>query len=200
MENEIIIDGVNVAECEFYYYSIQTHCNYCKSSQYSSYCNDYPDCHFKQIKRLKQAKEELQNLWANATAERIKLEAENEKLKEKITKLKNEEWDNYYFASCVKSNFEGVRGATEQLLKCKTLKGAMYYAQIADSYLYFNEDVIKREIKEKQNKYRKALEDIKNVLEENCSQCFEIDNFTKPDDCGICEWARILRIINKVLD
>lgn len=52
----------------------------------------------------------------------------------------------------------------------------------------------------KNREYKQALEYIRNVLEENCSQCFEIDNFTKPDDCGICEWARILRIINEVLN
>lgn len=42
---------------------------------------------------------------------------------------------------------------------------------------------------------REKLEKIENVLQENCNQCFEIDNFSKPDDCGICEWARILKII-----
>ena len=42
---------------------------------------------------------------------------------------------------------------------------------------------------------KQKLEKIENVLQENCNQCFEIDNFSKPDDCGICEWARILKII-----
>ena len=50
------------------------------------------------------------------------------------------------------------------------------------------------------DKLRSALEEIKNILQENCNQCFEIDNFTKPDDCGICEWARILKVINEVLN
>ena len=49
------------------------------------------------------------------------------------------------------------------------------------------------------NKYRKALEEIRENLQENCNQCFEIDNFTKPDDCGICEWARVLKVISEVL-
>lgn len=39
------------------------------------------------------------------------------------------------------------------------------------------------------------LSRIEDVLQENCNQCFKIDNFSKPDDCGICEWARILKII-----
>ena len=53
---------------------------------------------------------------------------------------------------------------------------------------------------DRNNKYHKALEEIREIMQENCNQCFEIDNFTKPDDCGICEWARVLKVISEVLE
>ena len=70
MSKEIIIDGVNVAECEYYVdtlkypdnlnggYYIQ-HC-YC-SLQGDSYCicNKNKNCYYKQLQRLKQENEEL---------------------------------------------------------------------------------------------------------------------------------------------
>ena len=49
-------------------------------------------------------------------------------------------------------------------------------------------------------KYEQALEEIREIMQENCTQCFEIDNFTKSDDCGICEYARLLKVISEVLD
>lgn len=50
------------------------------------------------------------------------------------------------------------------------------------------------------NKLKLSLEEIREIMQENCNQCFEIDNFTKPDDCGICEWARVLKVIKELLD
>lgn len=51
---------------------------------------------------------------------------------------------------------------------------------------------------QKENTELKAwLQDIKAIAEEDCKQCFEIDGFSKPDDCGICPYNKILQKITK---
>ena len=75
MTKEIIIDGVNVAECEYYedmhecpdnlnggYYIQHCYCglqgdNYC-------ICNKNHNCYFKQLKRLEQERDELQDKYS----------------------------------------------------------------------------------------------------------------------------------------
>ena len=61
MTEEIIIDGVNVAGCG-YYYDTFGHCDICgrgtdKSDTFCSYCKDNSDCYYKQLQRLKQENE-----------------------------------------------------------------------------------------------------------------------------------------------
>lgn len=85
----IIVDDVNVEECEFV---SKEHSFTNPKGQCKIKLKDYKfvnNCYFKQIKRLEQAKEELQNLWANSTAERIKLEKENEKYKQVLEDIKS---------------------------------------------------------------------------------------------------------------
>lgn len=85
----IIVDDVNVEECEFVSkeHSFTNPKGQCKIKLKD--CKFVNNCYFKQIKRLEQAKEELQNLWANSTAERIKLEKENEKYKQVLEDIKS---------------------------------------------------------------------------------------------------------------
>lgn len=54
--------------------------------------------------------------------------------------------------------------------------------------------------REKAEKLLKTLTDIKEIAEGNCKLCFSVDGFKKPDDCGICEYARILQKISEVED
>lgn len=49
-------------------------------------------------------------------------------------------------------------------------------------------------------KLKKTLNEIKEIAEEDCKQCFEIDGFSKPDDCGICPYNKILQKISEVED
>lgn len=66
MSEEIIIDGINVAECGF-------HCwkhtgnelieNYC--AIFNNKCLRNPDCYYKQLQRLKQENEELKAKYEN---------------------------------------------------------------------------------------------------------------------------------------
>lgn len=48
-------------------------------------------------------------------------------------------------------------------------------------------------------KLEDALQEIRDIVSEQCQQCFVIDGFTKPDDCGICDYKRILDKINEVI-
>lgn len=60
MSKEIIIDGVNIAECGFLcckHNGNELIKNYCSIFNNKCICN--PDCYFKQLQRLKQEKEEL---------------------------------------------------------------------------------------------------------------------------------------------
>ena len=57
MENkEIIIDGVDVAECEDYGYRGKAG-YWCHN--YDEPCTDYPNCNYKQLKRKEQEREKL---------------------------------------------------------------------------------------------------------------------------------------------
>ena len=56
MENEVIIDGVNVAECEFYTKGISA---FCTGEDW--FCADIKDCDFKQLQRLKKENEKLKD-------------------------------------------------------------------------------------------------------------------------------------------
>ena len=75
----IEIDGVNVAECEFY-----DGCNYttCQIGiQDYIDCDKNPNCYFKQLQRAKAEKQEKVLKMAEAEVEIEKLQSENEKLK-----------------------------------------------------------------------------------------------------------------------
>ena len=58
MSEEIIIDGVNVAECGFYHPEYDNYCHIALafSEDYGECleCQDNPDCYYKQLQRLKQ--------------------------------------------------------------------------------------------------------------------------------------------------
>lgn len=68
MDKEIIIDGVDVAGCDFYEL-----CGCIDDNHKLNDCKDNPNCHYKQLKRLEQ--------------ENTELKAENERLKEEIKQL-----------------------------------------------------------------------------------------------------------------
>lgn len=63
-------------------------------------------------------------------------------LREQNSKLDHESWKYYYYVSCVKTNYEGARGAMENILKTKTVKEAKYYAKIGLMYMTMRGDTI----------------------------------------------------------
>ena len=61
MTEEIIIDGVNVAGCEFYQIEaneLYPKAQYCGSMR-NTFCENEPDCYYKQLKRLEQENKRL---------------------------------------------------------------------------------------------------------------------------------------------
>ena len=74
MTKEIIIDGVNVAECDYVIlpenqcpnkpmpYAKETSCIACKEHNTKlNFCKNNPNCYFKQLQRLKQENEQLKD-------------------------------------------------------------------------------------------------------------------------------------------
>ena len=63
MAKDIIIDGVNVAECEYYYEMDDCDGNHqlCNNATdiKNEYCEHYKNCYFKKLKRLEKENEEL---------------------------------------------------------------------------------------------------------------------------------------------
>ena len=111
MSEEIIIDGVNVAECKYYedmhecpdnlnggYYVQHCYCdlqgdNYC-------ICNKNHNCYFKQLQRLKQENEEL----------KADLKAETEQ----AHKWYQRETDKHFVAIKYKQALEEIREITKK--------------------------------------------------------------------------------------
>lgn len=76
MTKEIIIDGVNVAECGFYHPEIDNYCHialafsddYVDNDHTYLECKQNPNCYFKQLQRLKEKNTELLNIANNGGA------------------------------------------------------------------------------------------------------------------------------------
>lgn len=103
MSDEVIIDGVNVAECKFfqseYLEDNSVFCEFC--TMFYNACLNNPDCYFKQLqgakaeleqyKKSKQASyEAMQKEWNAAINELRDVKAENEKLQAEIENYKTE--------------------------------------------------------------------------------------------------------------
>ena len=82
-KKEIIIDYINVNECEFYGYAGV--CKLYSGSVCSKDCSNYPNCNYKQLKRAKQECETLATQLDFEVQKRKCLEQECEKLKAIVT-------------------------------------------------------------------------------------------------------------------
>jgi len=117
MTEEIIIDGVDVAGCG-YFYETDKECNICGmgtdgEDTFCRDCKDNSNCYYKQLKRLEQENRELrkaneisiEKVTVTAEAKRLQeLEQENKELKTCIEMIENTEGQ---------AHIEGVRLAKE---------------------------------------------------------------------------------------
>lgn len=92
---KIMIDGVNVAECEYldedyFIYDLigEKHLEHNKCMLISAYediitdCSQCPNCYFKQLQRLKEKYDTLTNKFFNSETDKTRLKQENKRLKE----------------------------------------------------------------------------------------------------------------------
>ena len=85
---EIIIDGVNVAGCEFYQIEaneLYPKAQYCGSMR-NTFCENEPDCYYKQLKRLEQENKELVHYLACMTEQRNKANTTLQEIKAIVKK------------------------------------------------------------------------------------------------------------------
>ena len=83
MDKEIIINGVDVAGCEFYRIEaneLYPKAQYCGSMR-NTFCANEPNCYYKQLKRLEFELKVTKADYEASEQENAELKAENEKLK-----------------------------------------------------------------------------------------------------------------------
>lgn len=124
---KVYIDGVDVSGCEFYQIEanqLYPNAQYCGSMR-NTFCENEPDCYYKQLKRLERQYEDVLKLAKeNADSNEYclqELEQENERLKEENKKLKyylnkiredelysmDVEWDEY-ITECTSTEYTNV--------------------------------------------------------------------------------------------
>lgn len=82
------------------------------------------------------------------------LEERIEVLEQDLAKIRTQIFDVYmdnkakdYYVFCVRTNYEGARGAMEGVLKSKTLEDAKHYANVALMYMDMRaETIYKKEV------------------------------------------------------
>jgi len=76
------------------------------------------------------------------------LKKELKRLQEKYNEIYFDNWTMYYIVSCMKTNYEGAKGAMEQILKINKIEEARYYAKIGIMYMNMRQDKIKQQFNE----------------------------------------------------
>lgn len=92
MENEVIINGCNVAECEFfqseYLEDDSVFCEFC--TIWYNACLNNPDCYFKQLQRLKDKSEKIDHRFKETKKANKQYKIDIKNLQDENTQLK--EW------------------------------------------------------------------------------------------------------------
>lgn len=70
-------------------------------------------------------------------------------LKKRNQELFWKNWDLNYYVSCVKTNYEGVKGALESILENPNPDNAKYYAKIGLMYMDMRKDTIYKKMDNK---------------------------------------------------
>lgn len=144
-------------------------------------------------------------------------EQECERLKEKYLELKEQNGSNIVQLNTVNEQLDQLKAEKETLKQYKASKQASYESMQREWNKAVNEnrelkaenEELKHQIEdvdtlcsEKESlidKYLQTLTEIKEIAEGNCKLCLSVDGFKKPDDCGICEYAKILQKISEVI-
>ena len=219
-KEQIIIDGVDILDCDNYYVKQETDQVKCDLS--GEYCRENKNCFYKQLARktqecksLKEQIEILQNNYDTATRdcneEIARLEQKCEELKKQLMQkdevniffnIPIEGWSGNPCDICEsKNNYEQLKQECEELRvaynKAQDIIGRVNGANELKSYS------LQESIKEC-DRYHKALEEIEEIvksLNEN-RMCFYDDindcsNCDMNTDCNYLRKSKILNIIDK---
>lgn len=178
-DKQIIIDGVDVSGCVFYGFSnLNNHL--CTSKEFSkidcTYCNDNPNCYYKQLKVKEQECEELKDNLPNAITrlmgelDQLKAELEQEKAwhktSDEISKVNSE-----YTAKLQAEN--------------KELKEEL--EELKEENEYNEANAIE---------FKQTLTEIKEIAEKHAPRCN--DNADCGFECDACHLSDLKQILNKI--
>ena len=201
---EIIIDGVNVAECGAYK---DSHCIDKTSIMFcdTNLCSNYPYCYYKQLKRLEQENEALKQTENEAKEIIAELKTENEELEKENSLI------GYNLTLKEKEN-EELRQVRKDLPDIQS-PYVVLYRQIKQENEELKEDLKTRTMcitceKELQNcnlrieneKLKQALEEIREIAKMDCGDCqYSQDCNCNFQECEEYKIDDILKKINEVL-
>lgn len=176
-KERIIIHGIDVSKCDFSLDCIGIICQLKNGRTDKCNCSDYPNCYFKQLQRsvvrIKDLEERIIKHSAVVEEYCSRLadkEQECEQIKEKYEALKLENQEGYEIVAELKHECEEYK---------KQLEFVRTHRSVIDA---------------ERNRYRKALEEIEEVIK---SPCAEDCVYYEPSRCYDCIKTSILDIINK---
>ena len=113
-DKQMLIDGVDVSECECFYINNSHHeRKECINPYCKGLCEDNPNCYYKQLARAKNQIADLSKMVEAREQECCQLKAENEKLK------KQHQGDKGLITSTGKMNYQLIR-EYDKLKNCLT--------------------------------------------------------------------------------
>lgn len=182
MNNEkIIIDGVDVSGCIYL--------PYCEDKQGN--CGNNPNCYYKQLARKTQECEEIKEEY-----EALKLE--NKELYRILADLKEDrKLKDKYKQECeeLKKDLQDYESWFDEYKILFTYDGR---TPVTNDELYTCLEELVKKGNDETNRYRKALEEIEEIVKINCEEICG----RKFEDCNdfLCPSKNIIDIINKAKD
>lgn len=173
MSEEIIIDGVNVAECEFLRHCVIPDNEGCKIDD--SLCCDVGNCYYKQLQRAKAENEKLKKDFKEEHAELLMSRAENERLKATHLQLQSSELKQHLGkVNCERENYELHKENKELKKENKKIKKWLERYKNANERLY---DMQVDDFNFTKTNYKQALEEIRDYIQS-----------LNKDICNNCGW------------
>ena len=195
-KEQIMIDGVDIMDCDYYYVEQAT--DQVKCDNYGGYCQEHENCPFKQLTRKTQECEQKEK-------ELLSNEKIINKLMKEVDELKQECEEYKKRAVCFKDVNKqlGYKYLTIKQ-ECEELKEEIINKNEKIKELRFSvSDLTNRlcNLNAEQSfrivDLEQALNEIEKYQKRNCETC----SFYKTDKCGIsCQTFVIIDIINKAKD
>jgi hypothetical protein len=182
-DKQIIIDVCDVSGCENYGETMAKTHNCTLYDEYLRPCKG-ANCYYKQLKRKEQECERLK--------ETIQLQ---NKMQEEVCEEKNEELDQL---KAENEELKQLKDEDSLRVTQLAMENTLLQKKFEESEYARGNELIKLVGSKTQiEAYKQTLTEIKEIVEGNCKLCLSVDGFKKTDDCGICEYAKILQKISE---